>query len=136
MIGNQGLPAPYKVETGGTNVYATVDTSGAAEKQIQMLKMLTGGKKTNGSKNVKKGGSSLAPQTLHNGEIIVQQFPNGGVAANQINVKLQQIAGQAQANSAYDAQVGGRRRKYKKKTKRTYKKRRGQKKTKTRRRYN
>lgn len=125
MAGSIGLPAPYKVDTGGTNVYGTVDTGGADARQIQMLKMLTGGRK------MKKGGAPLAPQTIDGGRIIVPQFPNGGAASNAIMTNLTQIAGQAQANSAFD-QAGGRRRKTKK-TKRSRKKRRGQKKTRRRR---
>jgi hypothetical protein len=123
---SQGLPAPYVANNNGTNVYGTVDTGGAAAKQVLMLKQLTGGR------NIKKGG---APQTIEGGKIIVPPFPNGGTAANQINLKLAQIAGQAQANGAYDnPKGGGKIRKYKNKTKRSHKKRRGQKKTKTRRR--
>jgi hypothetical protein len=125
MAGSIGLPAPYKVDTGGTNVYGTVDTAGADARQIQMLRMLTGGR------NMKKGGAPLAPQTIDGGRIIVPQFPNGGTASNAIMTNLTQIAGQAQANSAFD-QAGGRRRKTKK-TKRSRKKRRGQKKTRRRR---
>ena len=127
MTGSVGLPASYKVDTVGTNVYGTLDTGGANARQINMLRMLTGGR------NMKKGGAPLAPQTIDGGRIIVPQFPNGGAASNAIMTNLTQIAGQAQANSAFD-QAGGRRRKYKNKTKRSRKKRRGQKKTKTRRR--
>ena len=124
MIGKVGLPAPIDVNTGGTNVYGTVDTGGADARQVQMLRQLTGGRK------MKKGGAPLAPQTIDGGKIIVPQFPNGGTAANQINVHLQQIAGQAQANSAFDQSGGIKRRKRStKKMKRSLKRRRVHKKT-------
>ena len=121
-----GLPSSLKIDVSGTNPYGGVDQSGAS-KQVQMLKMLTGGRK------MKRGG---ALQTVDGGKIIVPQFPNGGTAANQINANLMQISGQAKANSSFDAQKGGRRRRRStKKTKRSRKGKRGNKKKKTRRRY-
>lgn len=126
-MSGQGLPSSLKIDVGGTNPYRGVDQSGA-EKQLQMLKMLTGGKKG----NVKRGGATLAPQTVDGGKIIVPQFPNGGTAANQINANLMQISGQAQANSAFDQGGGRRRRRSTKKTKRSRKGKRGHKKTRRR----
>jgi hypothetical protein len=130
-MSGQGLPSTLKIDVSGTNPYRGVDMSGA-EKQSQMLRMLTGGKKG----NVKRGGATLSPQTVDGGKIIVPQFPNGGTAANQINANLMQIAGQANANSSFDNQKGGRRRRRSaKKTKRSRKGKRGNKIKKTRRRY-
>jgi hypothetical protein len=115
----QGLPAPIKVDTGGTNLYGSVP-NGGADKQVQMLRMLTGGKKG------KKGGST--------DRLLVPQFPNGGQAANATMKNLFQIAGQSQANAVYDNKTGGGRRRRKprktKKMKRTHKRHK-----KTRRRY-
>ncbi len=101
---SQGLPAPVKIETGGTNVYKPLEISGAA-KQVQMLRQLTGGKNKN-----KKGGSD---------KIIVP--PNGGTATSKIMENLAQIAGQANANARFDARGGGRRRRKTKKMKRSRK---------------
>jgi hypothetical protein len=108
----RGLPAPVKVETGGTNVYKPSNMDGAA-KQVQMLKQLTGGKK------LKKGGSD---------KIIVQQNPNANPSMNAINKNLMQIAGQANANARFDAHGGSRRR-----TKKTKRSRKRSKKTRRRR---
>jgi hypothetical protein len=97
----RGLPPPIQPNTSGTNVYGTPVNSDL--KQVQMLKMLTGGKN-------KKGG---------NGKIIVPQDPHGG-QANGILKNLMQISGQANANAKFDALKGGGRRRTKK-TKRSRK---------------
>ncbi len=114
-----GLPAPVKVETGGTNVYKPPDTGGAA-RQVEMLKQLTGGKK------LKKGGNLQAI----GGKIIVPQDPNANPSMNAINKNLLQISRQANANAKFDAQGGGKRRR---KTKKMTRSRKRSKKTRRRR---
>ena len=100
---SQGLPAPVKIDTSGTNVYKPPDMGGAA-RQAQMLRQLTGGKK------IKKGGNKIVPQD-----------PNANPSMNAINKALTQISGQANANARFDVQSGGKRRRKTKKTKRSRK---------------